>query len=124
MYIYENNKTFKDLDIGDIIYYYDHCEIKCKFCKTTPIVKDGKLIFNTTGIKPIRIYVGDVECYNSDFCFVNSAWHFSNESAANKFLKNMKRLREIKIGKLQRKLDREIAIRNKYKFTKYDINAE
>lgn len=36
----------------------------------------------------------------------------------------MKKLREIKIGRLQRKLDREIAIRNKYKFTKYDTTTK
>ena len=64
-------KAFKDLNPGDIIYYYDHCKMKplevvtCKIEETEnridtwrgyEVRKDKDLIIITKTAKPIKIY--------------------------------------------------------------------
>lgn len=127
----KNNKTFKDLDIGDIIYYYDHCAIKKKIVTTKPQIVHHKeaykwsssrsrewdtINFTTTPGKPIEL----LPIWKSNFDFeeryIHSFIHFSNKEAAKKFLNKMKENREHRVCKAKRILEKETRILNKYKF--------
>ena len=127
----KDNKTFKDLDIGDIIYYYDHCTIKTKKVTTKPRIVHHKeackwasngsrewdtVTFTTTPGKPIEL----LSRWNGDFDyeerFINSSIHFSNKEAAKKFLNRMREKREYRVYKAKRTLEKETRILNKYKF--------
>jgi len=124
-------KTFKDLNIGDTIYYYDHCVIKTKKVTSKPEIIHHKeacswlssgyrewetMNFTTTPGKPIELWSG----WNGTFAYeessVNSSMHFSNKEAAKKFLNQMKEKRERRVYKAKRMLEKETRILNKYKF--------
>ena len=127
----KDNKTFKNLDIGDIIYYYDHCVIKKKIVTTKPQIVHHKeaykwsssgyrewdtINFTTNPGKPIElspIWKGN---FNFEERYIHSSIHFSNKEAAKKFLNKMKENRERKVRKAQRILEKETRILNKYKF--------
>ena len=127
----KNNKTFKDLDIGDIIYYYDHCVIKKKIVTSEPQIVHHKeackrsssgyrewdtINFTTNPGKPIELLL--IWKGNLDFeeCYIHSSIHLSNKEAANKFLNKMKENRERRVRKAKRILEKETRILNKYKF--------
>ena len=127
----KNNKTFKDLDICDIIYYYDHCVIKKKIVTSEQQIVHHKesckwsssgsrewdtLNFTTTPGKHIEL----LPMWNGNFDFeercINSSIHFSNKEAAKKFLNQMREKREYRVRKAKRILKKETRILNKYKF--------
>ena len=127
----KDNKTFKDLDIGDIIYYYDHCVIKKKIVTSKPQIIHHKeacswlssgyhewntINFTTTPGKPIEL----LPIWNGNFDFearyINSSMHFSNKEAAKKFLNKMREKREYRVRKAKIILEKETRILNKYKF--------
>lgn len=122
-------KKFKDLNIGDTIYYYDHCTIKTKKVTSKPQIVHHKeaykwsssrsrewdtINFTTTPGKPIEL----LSICNGNFeeSSVNSSMHFSNKEAAKKFLNQMKEKRERRVYKAKRMLEKETRILNKYKF--------
>ena len=125
----KDNKTFKDLDIGDIIYYYDHCVIKKKIITAKPQIVHHKeaykwsssgyrewdtINFTTNPGKPIEL----LPIRNGKFeeRYINSSIHFSNKEAAKKFLNKMREKREYRVRKAKRILEKETRILNKYKF--------
>ena len=127
----KDNKTFKDLNIGDTIYYYDHCVIKTKIVTSEPQIVHHKeackwsssgyrewdtINFTTTPGKPIEL----LPIWNGNFDFEerrsNSSMHFSNKEAAKKFLNKMREKREYRVHKAIRILQKETRILNKYEF--------
>ena len=127
----KDNKTFKDLDIGDIIYYYDHCTIKTKKVTTKPRIVHHKeackwasngsrewdtINFTTNPGKPIELLPIRKGNFNFEERYIHSSIHFSNKEAANKFLNKMKENRECRVRKAKRILEKETRILNKYKF--------
>lgn len=127
----KDNKTFKDLNIGDTIYYYDHCVIKTKIVTSEPQIVHHKeackwsssgsrewdtINFTTIPGKPIEL----LPIWNGNFDFeerrINSSMHFSNKEAAKKFLNKMREKREYRVHKAIRILQKETRILNKYEF--------
>ena len=127
-------KTFADLNIGDTIYYYDHCTIKTKKVTSKPEIVSHKepcswissgyrewstMNFTTTPGKPINIDSWYGNNFNVEWRNINSSPHFSNKEAAMNFLDKMRDKRERRIYKAQRIIDKETRILKKYKF-EYD----
>ena len=123
-------KTFKDLKVGDTIYYYDHCVMKTKKVTSKPQIIHHKeeskwytsgyyeydtLNFTTTPGKPIQMWV-KWSGFDYEENWINSSIHFSNKEAAKKFLNEMKEKRERRVYKAQKTLEKETRILNKYKF--------
>ena len=120
-------KNFKDLQQGDIIYYYDHCIMKPRTVERTDwetiekVVRyryrDEKftykylLIYCTNSKKPVELY-----CTWHDGASSHEGTYFSCKEAAEQWLNELKRYREKRISKMKEKLDKEIKILNKYKF--------
>lgn len=124
-------KTFKDLNIGDTIYYYDHCIIKTKKVTSKPQIVHHKevcqwsssgynewdcLHFTTIPGKPADIRAFWSNAFDREEYSINSSLHFSNKEAAKKFLNQMREKRERRVYKAQRMLEKETRILNKYKF--------
>lgn len=121
-------KAFKDLNPGDIIYYYDHCKMKplevvtCKIEETEnrvntwrgyEVLKDKDLIITTKTGKPIKIYWTH---HNADITNVyrNHLQIFSCKEAAENELNRLKNYRKYKIEAAQRRVNKYTAIMNKY----------
>ena len=121
-------KAFKDLNPGDIIYYYDHCKMKplevvsCKMEETEnridtwrgyEVRKDKYLIITTKTGKPIKIYCS---YHNADITNVyrNYLKIFSCKEAAENELNRLKNYRKHKIEEAQKRVNMYTAIMNKY----------
>ena len=121
-------KAFKDLNPGDIIYYYDHCKMKplevvtCKIEETEnridtwrgyEVRKDKDLIITTKTGQPIKIYCTH---HNADITNVyrNHLKIFSCKEAAENELNRLKNYRKHKIEEAQRRVNRYAVIMNKY----------
>ena len=121
-------KAFKDLNPGDIIYYYDHCKMKplevvsCKMEETEnridtwrgyEVRKDKYLIITTKTAQPIKIYCsyhkGDVTNTYGKYSKI-----FSCQEAAENELNRLKNYRKRKIEEVQRRVNRYMTIMNKY----------
>jgi len=121
-------KTFKDLNTGDIIYYYDHCKMKplevvtCKMEETEKRVdtwrgyevrKDKNLIITTKTGQPIKIYCSYHDG-NITNAYGNCSKIFSCKEAAEKELNRLKNYRKFKINEAQKRVDKYTAIMKKY----------
>jgi len=121
-------KAFKDLNPGDIIYYYDHCKMKplevvtCKMKETENRVntwrgyevrKDKNLIITTKTGHPIKIYCSyhDGNITNT---YGNCSRIFSCKEAAENELNRLKSYRKLKIDEAQKRVNKYTAIMNKY----------
>ena len=127
----KDTKTFKDLDIGDIIYYYDHCVIKKKIVTSEPQIVHHKeackwssnesrewdtINFTTNPGKPLELLPIWKGNFDFEERYIHSSIHFSNKEAAKKFLNQMIENREYRVCKAKRILEKETRILNKYKF--------
>ena len=119
-------KKFKDLQPGDIIYYYDHCTMKPRTVEKVMwdtfedkekhygiqnIVKKELYIYCVNGRKPIRIY-----CTWNDGDMSYAGNYFSCREAAEYWFNSLKRYRERRIERAKHLIDKETTILNKYKF--------
>jgi len=122
-------KTFKDLNIGDTIYYYDHQKIKSKKIISEPKFTTYKepikwcngyrewkiLSFKTTPGKPIEIR-STWDVFNNYTYPINSSLHFSNKEAAETYINNLKARCKRKIKRANSILETQTRLLNKYKF--------
>ena len=120
-------KQFKDLQSGDIIYYYDHCTMKPRTVERTEwdiIEKTEKyrwgdekfvykylLIYCINGKEPVKIYCTWHEGESS-----HEGNYFSCKEAAEQWLNGLKYYRECRINCAKALIEKETNILNKYKF--------
>ena len=119
-------KKFKDLQPGDIIYYYDHCTMKPRTVERIEwdIKEDStnkywaqKMtykelnIYCVNGKKPISIY-----CTWNDGDMSYAGNYFSCREAAEYWLDNLKKYRERRINRAKYLIEKETLILSKYKF--------
>lgn len=124
-----NKKTFKDLVIGDYIWYYDHYKLhKQKITHAElqlrteeinsmfygKVIKQIKEIYIEAG-KGTKMYISS---YNFDKDTLN--WRgiprFTSYEAALNYISYLKTKHIQKANKLQKRLDRELNIISKYEF--------
>lgn len=121
-------KQFKDLQPGDIIYYYDHCTMKPRTVERTDwetkeditysryygqqkFVYKYLLIYCINGKKPVKIY-----CTWHDGESSHEGVYFSCKEAAEQWLKGLKGYRERRIERAKNLIEKETKILSKYKF--------
>ena len=120
-------KQFKDLQPGDIIYYYDHCTMKPRTVEKIDweIIErvekyrygDEKyvykylLIYCANGKKPVNIL-----CNWNDGASSHEGVYFSCKEAAEQWLKWLKGYRERRIERAKNLIEKETKILSKYKF--------
>jgi len=120
-------KYFKDLQPGDIIYYYDHCTMKPRTVeKIDWDIKEEiqkfrgwedkhtykyLLIYCVNGKTPVKIF-----CTYNDGELSYSGNYFSCREAAEYWLNNLMKYRERRIERAKYLIDKETMILNKYKF--------
>lgn len=125
-------KAFKDLNPGDIIYYYDHCKMRplevitCKIeeiekrvdtWRGYEVIKEKYLIITTKTGKPIKIYLSIYNSdHNGDITAIYGRYSkiFSCKEAAENELDRLKKYRLRKINEAQKRVDKYTAIMNKY----------
>jgi len=119
-------KKFKDLQPGDIIYYYDHCTMKPRtveriewdikedstneYWRKNMIYKE-LYIYCVNGKNPVNIY-----CTWNDGDMSYSGSYFSCREAAEYWLNNLKKYRERRIERAKYLIEKETKILSKYKF--------
>ena len=121
-------KAFKDLQPGDIIYYYDHCKMKpleivtCDMKETErrynilggyKVIIEKVLHITTKTGKPFSLFC-TYNDGNFTKSFTNSSRIFSCREAAEEELDRLKEYRRYKIEEAQERLDRYKSIMNKY----------
>jgi hypothetical protein len=108
-------KKFKDLQSGDIIYYYDHCTMKPRTVEKIEWEEQHNykylLIYCVNGKTPVKIF-----CTWNHGDTAYSSTYFSCREAAEYWLNNLKRYRERRIERAKYLIDKETVILNKYKF--------
>ena len=108
-------KQLKDLQPGDIIYYYDHCTMKPRTVERTDWENKHTykylLIYCVNGKEPVKIY-----CTWHDGASSQSGTYFSCKEAAEEWLKNLKGYRERRIERAKYLIEKETKILSKYKF--------
>ena len=120
-------KQFKDLQPGDIIYYYDHCTMKPRTVERTDwdIKEEVQkyrgwedkhtykylLIYCVNSKEPVKIY-----CTWHDGASSHEGVYFSCKEAAEQCLKVLKGYRERRIERAKNLIEKETKILSKYKF--------
>jgi len=121
-------KAFKDLQPGDIIYYYDHCKMKPRTIikiETKDVTKElwggGTRTYNyillycKRGYQPISVHT-TWDHGNSTMIHHASTKYFSCKEAAEQWLKGLKGYRERRIERAKYLIEKETKILSKYKF--------
>ena len=121
-------KQFKDLQAGDIVYYYDHCTMKPRtvkkiewdikeentndrwFDQQKRVYKDLYIYFENRS-RPLNVY-----CSWNDGAITVSGIYFSCKEAAEQWLNGLKRYRERRIERAKYLIEKETKILSKYKF--------
>ena len=119
-------KAFKDLQPGDIIYYYDHCKMKPRTIikiETKDVTKElwggGTRTYNyillycKRGYQPISVHTTWDHGNSTMIHHANTKYFSCRESAENE-LKRLKSYRQRKINKAQERVNRYTNIINKY----------
>lgn len=120
-------KQFKDLQPGDIIYYYDHCTMKPRTVErtewnTTERIEKTRFgeekyvykylyIYCVNGREPLKIY-----CTWHNGAITHEKNYFSCKEAAEKWLNSISNYREHRIKQAKYLIEKETNILNKYKF--------
>ena len=120
-------KRFKDLNVGDIIYYYDHCKMHPQVVNDIKIVEIPYLTWRNTPDfrETIILQAGNSPVVQLDWIADESmaAWdymtRFSCKEAAQQYLDNLK-------DKAKRKIDKSIDILYKYNnlLKEYDFSFD
>ena len=116
-------KEFKDLQPGDIIYYYDHCKMKPREVVSCEVIENERRIDTYRGYE-VRIEKtliikckrgGDLNLY-ADWSgkFPLYARIFSCKEAAENELERLKSYRQYEIDKAQERVNRYTNIMHKY----------
>jgi hypothetical protein len=121
-------KAFKDLQVGDTIFYYDHCQMKPRTIvkiETKDVTKElwggGTRTYNYIllycehGYQPISVHT-TWDHGNSTMIHHASTKYFSCKEAAEQWLKGLKGYRERRIERAKYLIEKETKILSKYKF--------
>jgi hypothetical protein len=121
-------KVFKDLQVGDTIFYYDHCQMKPRTIvkiETKDVTKElwggGTRTYNYIllycehGYQPISVHT-TWDHGNSTMIHYASTKYFSCKEAAEQWLKELKGYRERRIERAKYLIEKETKILSKYKF--------
>jgi len=121
-------KVFKDLQVGDTIFYYDHCQMKPRTIvkiETKDVTKElwggGTRTYNYIllycehGYQPISVHT-TWDHGNSTMIHHASTKYFSCKEAAEQWLKGLKGYRERRIERAKYLIEKETKILSKYKF--------
>lgn len=121
-------KVFKDLQVGDTIFYYDHCQMKPRTIvkiETKDVTKElwggGTRTYNYIllycehGYQPISVHT-TWDHGNSTMIHHASTKYFSCKEAAEQWLKGLKGYRERRIERAKNLIEKETKILSKYKF--------
>ena len=121
-------KAFKDLQVGDTIFYYDHCQMKPRTIvkiETKDVTKklwgggtrtyNYILLYCEHGYQPISVHT-TWDHGNSTMIHHASTKYFSCKEAAEQWLKGLKRYRERRIERAKNLIEKETKILSKYKF--------
>lgn len=120
-------KKFRDLKVGDIIYYYDHCKMHPQVVNEFKIVETPCLTWrNTPDFRErITLQAGDSPLVELDWIADESmvAWdyltRFSCKEAAQQYLDNLR-------NKAKKKIDKSIDTLYKYNnlLKEYDFSID
>ena len=121
-------KAFKDLQVGDTIFYYDHCQMKPRTIvkiETKDVTKElwggGTKTYNYIllycehGYQPVSVHT-TWDHGNSTMIHHASTKYFSCKEAAEQWLKGLKGYRERRIERAKYLIEKETKILSKYKF--------
>ena len=121
-------KVFKDLQVGDTIFYYDHCQMKPRTIvkiETKDVTKklwgggtrtyNYILLYCEHGYQPISVHT-TWDHGNSTMIHHASTKYFSCKEAAEQWLKGLKGYRERRIERAKNLIEKETKILSKYKF--------
>lgn len=121
-------KVFKDLQVGDTIFYYDHCQMKPRTIvkiETKDVTKElwggGTRTYNYIllycehGYQPISVHT-TWDHGNSTMIHHASTKYFSCRESAEQWLKGLKGYRERRIERAKYLIEKETKILSKYKF--------
>ena len=120
-------KAFKDLQVGDTIFYYDHCQMKPRTIvkiETKDVTKElwgGTRTYNYIllycehGYQPVSVHT-TWDHGNSTMIHHASTKYFSCKEAAEQWLKGLKGYRERRIERAKYLIEKETKILSKYKF--------
>ena len=121
-------KVFKDLQVGDTIFYYDHCQMKPRTIvkiETKDVTKElwggGTRTYNYIllycehGYQPISVHT-TWDHGNSTMIQHASTKYFSCKEAAEQWLKGLKGYRERRVERAKYLIEKETKILSKYKF--------
>ena len=121
-------KAFKDLQVGDTIFYYDHCQMKPRTIvkiETKDVTKklwgggtrtyNYILLYCEHGYQPISVHT-TWDHGNSTMIHHASTKYFSCKEAAEQWLKGLKGYRERRIERAKYLIEKETKILSKYKF--------
>ena len=121
-------KAFKDLQVGDTIFYYDHCQMKSRTIvkiETKDVTKElwggGTRTYNYIllycehGYQPVSVHT-TWDHGNSTMIHHASTKYFSCRESAEQWLKGLKSYRERRIERAKYLIEKETKILSKYKF--------
>lgn len=121
-------KAFKDLQVGDIIFYYDHCKMKPR--KIVKIETKDEiqqlwgggtrtlnylLLYCERGYQPIKIHI-TWDRGNSTMVHYAGTKYFSCRKSAEKELNRLRTYRENRIAKAKKIIENDSKILTNYKF--------
>ena len=121
-------KAFKDLQVGDTIFYYDHCQMKPRTIvkiETKDVTKElwggGTRTYNYIllycehGYQPISVHT-TWDHGNSTMIYHASTKYFSCRESAEKELNRLRTYRENRIARAKKLIENDSKIIANYKF--------
>ena len=120
-------KAFKDLQVGDTIFYYDHCQMKPRTIVKIETKDETKelwggtrtynyiLLYCERGYQPISVHT-TWDHGNSTMIHHASTKYFSCRESAEKELNRLRTYRENRIARAKKLIDNDSKIIAKYKF--------
>lgn len=126
-------KTFKELQPGDIIYYYDHCKMKPRKvldCKVETeerkrqtwngyeVIIDKKLVLTFERGPKIKIWINRNEGNITEACGNCSMIYSCKEAAINE-LNRLYVIKKRKVERMKKKVEAYTNIMNRYELLNY-----